>query len=694
MFVWTAAPADPTAATATETPASTSGEYGVTLEDIIVTAQRRAETVQTVPISIDALGKDDLAVGNIKTIEDIGALVPGLQFAVPNGFSSAFTTIAIRGLNTNTGPPTVGLYMDDTTISSRLSGTANQGNVYPIVWDLNRVEVERGPQGTLFGAGSEAGTVRFITNQPSLTDFSGLARGELSQTEGGKMSYEAALALGGPIVNDEIGYRISIYDRQDGGWVNREDPVTGEIVARNANTMDHLAAKAALAFKVGDALITAGLYHQDVHQDDARRFYAAYSDAQAGVFVNGVLLPEVWTDKWTLPSIKLEDHLPFADLTVDTSYFDRTATEILDESAFVCPGMVTNGQPGCGNPLGTGYPSQEDQVAYTPTNLYVKAYTAEARLASTNSPDSRLSWVAGFYFEHRTQRDFQTDYDQADYPQAFPSNPVPACTQLQCYVIQDQHELFVDAQRAIYAQADIRLFDPLTLTLGERLAHVTVQGALTTGISYLTGAPPWAGFSGSNNPSTPRGGLTYHLDQHNLLYFTFSEGYRPGGGNSSLPTTGPCGLQVANPVPRVQAVYSPDTVHAFEVGAKDTLFDGRLQVNTSIFYNQWNNIQQYVSESCGPYAFGTNGGNAVSDGFDLAARALLMQGLRLDVNVGYVNAYYTKSGYIPNLPPSQASILVVEGDKVGILPQVNPPWNVNTMLNYSFPLSNGDKVHL
>src|ERR1700676_1574778 len=201
------------AAAAQATPsANPSG----TLEEVIVTATRRAESVQSVPISIDAFGADQLAMGNIKGIEDIGALTPGLQFAIPNGFSSAFTTISIRGLNTNNGPPTVGLYLDDTVISSRLSGTANQGNVYPFVFDLNRVEVERGPQAPLVGAGAEAGTVRFISNEPSLTEFSGYTHGELSSTQNGALSHEIGAAAGGPILDDKVGFRVSVWDRTNG----------------------------------------------------------------------------------------------------------------------------------------------------------------------------------------------------------------------------------------------------------------------------------------------------------------------------------------------------------------------------------------------------------------------------------------------------------------------------------------------
>jgi outer membrane receptor protein involved in Fe transport len=687
VFLAAFVPAAGRAATANDTGTS---ENGGGLEEIIVTATRREASMQNVPISIEAFGKEQLALGVIKSIDDISAMTPGLQFAVPNGFSSAFTTIAIRGLNTNTGPPTVGVYLDETVILSRLSGYANQGNVYPMVWDLDRVEVLRGPQGTLFGASSEGGTVRFISNQPSLSTFSGTARADLSETEGGRLSYVTAAAVGGPIIQDELGYRVSIWDEQDGGWVNRVNPIDGSLVARDANTMDKFAAKAALAFKVGEVLITPQLYYQNVHQDDARRFYAAFSDADAGIFNNGVLVPEVWTDKWTLPSVKVEAHLPFADFTGNASYMYRTANEILDESAFVCPGLHTPPGPdnpaGCGNPLGTGYPSLPSQVAYTPTGLSIRAYTGEARLAS-NLADSRFNWVAGIYWEHRVQRDFQDNYSPYAYPQYFGSPP--PCPQLLCAIVQDEHELFVDAQTAGYAQTDFKITDALTLTTGVRVAHVTINGADTTSLSALNGALPYAPFNGSNNVVTWRGGLSYQLDRDNMVYFSFSEGYRPGGGNALIPnSSGPCAG-----VTQVQSTYAPDTVHSFEVGAKDLVFGGRLEVNTSAFYNKWHNIQQYAGESCGPFAYGTNGGDAVSDGFDLQLRAILTPELHADVSVGYVNAYYSKSGYLPAQPESFNTILVREGDKVGILPQVNAPWNVSAALNYELPLNNGDKFH-
>src|ERR1700683_339270 len=140
--------------------------------------------------------------------------------------------------------------------------------------------------------------------------------------------------------------------------------------------------------------------------------------------------------------------------------------------------------------------------AYTPTNLAVNSYTLEARLASNAATDTWLSWVAGVYYEHRQQRDFQTDYDPYAYPQYFGHPPpVPG---LFGAVIQDQHELFIDAQTAIFAQIDLHITKQLTLTLGERIAHVTVNGADTTSITYLTAAPAYAPFHASNTPGPPR----------------------------------------------------------------------------------------------------------------------------------------------------------------------------------------------
>jgi outer membrane receptor protein involved in Fe transport len=627
--------------------------------------------VEKVPESINALSQGDLAAGGIKNIADVAAITPGLQFSLPNGFSSANSAISIRGLNTNTGPSTVGVYLDDTPLQTRASGLANQGTAYPELFDLNRVEVARGPQGTLFGAGAEAGTVRFISTPPSMTSFSGFAHGEMATTDGGSPSYEIGAAAGGPLINDEVGFRASILDLRDGGYIDRISPLNDDIVARNGNSDEKLALNASLAIRATEnVLITPSIYYQRIHVDDSARFWGNYSDASQGVFVWANMLPEVTTDNFAVSAIKVEAQLPFAELTSATSYFDRTVLESLDQSSLICAAGLVDGGAGCGSPLGPGFPTAPLDVAYTPTGLSVRAFTEEVRLAS-NQKDARVTWVAGLFFDHRIQWDWQTTYDQAADPTA---------ASLLDADIQNNQERWIDKQIAAFAQADIHLTDKLTATLGERIAHAQTDLREDSGTGLLnTGAPPVAYANESETPSTPRVGISYQADEQNLLYVSVGKGFRVGGGNAAVPAF--CGVVVPSE-------YKPDYVWSYEIGAKDTLFDGRVQLDSSLFHVDWYNIQQFIGLSCGD-AYTTNQGNAASNGFDLALQAVVTEALKVNLNVGYVNAYYTTSVY-----DNAGHPFVLAGDKIGLLPQVNAPWNVNTSADYAIPLTQDNKIHM
>jgi iron complex outermembrane receptor protein len=638
-----------------------TGEERGKLQEITVTATRRSESLDKVPISINALSQQDLAQADIKNISDLTTVTPGLQFG-PLGYASTLTLISIRGLDSLFGASTVGIYLDDTPIQGRLSSDGNVGNPYPQVFDLKRVEVERGPQGTLFGSGSEAGTVRFISNEPSLSEYSGFSHAELSATQGGTFSYEVGAAGGGPIVQDKVGFRASIWDRRNGGYAGRVAPWSGATLERNGNTDDTLATRLAFAFQAGDATrITPSVYYQAARVYDNGRFDPRFSDPSQGIFNNVTLLPETSTDRLVVPGVKLESDLSFADLTAVASYTHRKADLQNDLSGLL--GAI--GLLNYGNPLGLSYTSSPADVSPLRTGTSVHAFTEEVRLASKNR-NAFFTWVAGIFNDHRTQVDYQLQYSSLLDPTG---NEI-------FYTLQSVK----DDQIALFGQGDFHFTDQWIVTVGERVARVRTDQRNTNGTGVLDALPQFAENRLQQSPSTPRGVLSYQADRNNLFYLSASKGFRIGGANDPLPP-------VCGPI-AVPSTYTADTVLNYEVGAKNVLFNGRLKLDTSAFHILWSNIQQLAQPACG-ISYTINAGKAVSNGFDLALQSLITDQLRLDVAVAYADAHFTENAY-----DSQGRVLVSKGDKIGYLPFVNSPWDVNTAANYELPLRDSRMAHL
>src|SRR5262245_30715068 len=223
----------------------------VTLEEVVVTARKREEPAKSVPISVAVWTQEAMEVSGIKSMTEIAALTPGVELDVNTGIGDWFTNIIIRGV-AGTHGATTGIFLDDTRVPTVRGDTYLRS--FPFVFDLGRVEVLRGPQGTLLGEGTEGGAVRFITNQPSVDTFTGLAPTGFSTTKDGEPSYEAGAAAGGPLIPDVLGFRASGWYRSDGGYVDRVDPHTGAIVDPNANRSTIQTARGALLWAPTDSL--------------------------------------------------------------------------------------------------------------------------------------------------------------------------------------------------------------------------------------------------------------------------------------------------------------------------------------------------------------------------------------------------------------------------------------------------------
>ena len=229
------------------------------LSEVVITATRQVDTVSKVPLSITAVTQKNLDQQGVTQLTDLTRVVPSLQVNT-NGAGGSVGQFSIRGISSSAGAAVTGVYLDDTPLTKRNANNIAglNGSPAPPLFDLERVEVLRGPQGTLYGGSSEGGTVRFITPTPSLTRMSGYARGQISQINNGGTSYEGGLAVGGPLVKDKLGFRFSAFERHTAGWVDAVDPYTGNVFAKDNNVNKQEVIRGALLWRPAEKLSILG----------------------------------------------------------------------------------------------------------------------------------------------------------------------------------------------------------------------------------------------------------------------------------------------------------------------------------------------------------------------------------------------------------------------------------------------------
>jgi iron complex outermembrane recepter protein len=649
----------------------TQRDEPVALEEITVTATKRTEALSKVPISISAFNRDALEASGVKNVVDLAALTPGVEFDNSSGFGpGTLTNIAIRGINSSVGTSTTGIYIDDTPVQSRITALSYFGNPMPLMFDVERVEVDRGPQGTLFGAGAEGGALRFISPDPGLSSYSGFARTELATTRYGAPSYEAGGAAGGPIVADKLGFRGSAWFRRDGGYVDHVSPVDGATVESNSNWTESYAVRGALGARFGDSVkATLSVYDQSIHNNDSSAWFEYLSNPDSGDFTNGRLLRQPSTDKLFLPALKVEADLGVASLTSVTSYVNRRGTLLDDNTSFSA--ATFGGLLSYGSPRGPEYPTSYDQAV--PTNLIstLNQITQEVRLASTDAT-ARLRWTVGLYYSNTRQFDGEQVHTPWINVNFF---GVPPDTAFLNTSLASK-----DKQYAAFGQVDYGILDKLTMTVGLRVART--EAGFTEAQAGLIASPefPFARGEQKETPVTPRVGFRYELDDDNMVYVSAGKGYRVGGGNLPIPLASPTN-PVGCPLDREPGSYQSDSVWSYEAGAKNRLFQGRLRLDTSVFRTDWSNIQQQIFfPSCG-FGYTANTGHARVNGFDIGLTAAPVDVLTLGLALAYTDAFFTRDVVINGAP------LASRGDVIGNPPGVAAPWSATASAKYEVPLS-------
>jgi outer membrane receptor protein involved in Fe transport len=592
-------------------------------EEIIICAPPRDRQRQREPVDTVAYDPQALRGANINGMAEIAEMTPGVEFDYFSSVGSGvYTNLAIRGVTDRHGTAT-GVFLDGVPIPPARSNTF--ARALPITFDMERVEVARGPQGALLGANTQGGAVTFTSSQPSLTSFSTLVRAVWATTEHGAPSYEAGAAAGGPLVSDQIGFRVSAWYRIDGGYVDRVDPFTRETLESNSNWMVTKSSRAALTIAPAEAVsITASLTYQATLAHDSSAFMTYLSDPAANELNNGSLLRQPFDDTFYLGSVKLTANLRGARLSTLTSYFASVADTVIDDTESVDWG-------GWGKP-GKAFPATYGDVVTTRIALRQRAFAQLARLESVDE-GRLLTWLAGVSYS--TGRNREADAVAAAY---IPVLGAPLAAR--------DVTTTDEAQLAGFGQLAARV-GKLELAVAFRLErHEYTSDSV---------APPAFHAHDLQTFAIPKVTLSLSPAEDDLFYASAAKGYTPSGVDAALPT---CFLP--------PLLYPTDTLWSYELGIKDRFLGERAQLAASTFHIRWNN---------GPLATGNClfthlPGAAVSNGFDLGLQVSLGKALKGSFDVSYLDARYIQS------LSAGDRILVRAGEALGTPPLVTAPWSL------------------
>ena len=664
-----AAPVDALDLASTSDAAAPDGQ----LQEVLVTATKRSEDAKDVPLSVGVVSGSDLTDLHVDSVEDISRLVPGISFAAhnngPNGPGQ--DNITIRGISSTVGNPTVGIYIDEVPL---ITITGYEGDAEPRLVDIDRVEVLRGPQGTLYGASSEGGTVRFITATPDTHEYSGWVRQELSDTKDGGFNYDTKGVLNIPLISDVLALRVSAEYGKDHGFIDSY-ALEGSLAEGTSSagpllrTDTNGAGNESLSIKAlytpgGDLSITPAVLYQRYSTADTATFIPA-----AGLYNTYAPVPGADTDSMLLPSLTIKKGFGFADFTSVTSYLDRTVQRQSDGTFFNSAAIAGFVLDTVGTPPYTTNQQGNDfilgniasPVEFTDS---FNTWTQEFRLQSPDDK-ARVRWVAGGFLSEQEWQ--HLDYETAPgFSAAFQNiygynidadpvlNPSIGTPQYNpdfwandlVWTVHDHNDV---KQYAIFGQVDADLLPNLHVGVGERYVWAEEKFSETGGGFFDFGGGGTEGTpytsSARFSTSTPKGTITFDVSDDSSLYASAGKGFRLGGATTPN-TNAPCVAGLATiGIFSPPTSYAPDQLWSYEFGTKNILFEKTLSVNADVYYITWKNIQQTITIPICGGALNANVGDAEAIGGELEVRykPQFIRGLTLSANAGGEHAYITSS---------------------------------------------------
>ncbi|WP_460311679.1 TonB-dependent receptor [Aliiglaciecola aliphaticivorans] len=603
-----------------------SGASNAEVERVVVTSRKRSEDMNDVPISINVV--TDELIDNLGAADftDLLGVVPSLT-SYQNG--PGRTRLSIRGVangggndNDTQNQETVGIYMDEIPIS--------MGGMNPefALFDLKRVEVLRGPQGTLFGAGSMTGTVRLVSNEPDLNEFGGRYEASASSISHGSQNYSVKGLINAPVIENQLAIRASGYYMDNGGYIDNE--VTGE---KDLNDGISKGAKiSTLYFPTDNLRAELTLLHHN-YSDNG---YPQDIDSTAFLTRNYTSF-DGFDDEVNIANLTLKYDLEWAELVSSTSYFDRSiinrrSLDLLFESAL--PPEVT----------------PHELIDFTDSEVWVQ----ELRLSSTT--DDKLQWTVGAY----------ADKKDVFYENTF---PVPGADD----ILGVPSSAFGAPEDHLYYGFDDLTVETYAL-FGEAYYDIG-DFSITAGLRYFN----WKQniefyqsglFNGESNGDirpesttdgvNPKLNVSYRVNDEVLVYAQAAKGFRYGGINGAIPES-VCSEELAE-VEREGGdtrFFKPDEIWNYEAGVKGVTKDGMFSYNTTVFHIDWSDMQTSRSFECG-FGFRENVGEATSQGIEFELSMKPVDALTLSVGGAYIKS--TLDADVPNLS-------ALEGDSAPFVPE-------------------------
>jgi outer membrane receptor protein involved in Fe transport len=592
-------PAASSAATPVQ-PADASESSGV--QEVVVTATRRAALVRDLPMSISAVSEAQLERAGATEAKDIVKLVPGLAYTEN---SSGQAVLAVRGVQSTAVfgnlQQTVALYHDDVPVLDLvIPWTVPRLQLF----DAQRVEVLRGPQGTLFGAGALSGAIRVISNKPDLQEVEAATEDTLTHTQGGGTGKTVNAMVNVPIVTDQLAVRAVGYYDYSQGWLDNpnlgNDTNHGKLVGGRVQARWR---------PVRDFELTAAVANEEnTPHDSAYVPYGSSSDTASYRIRN------FNTDNTTISSLNAVYTMPWATLTSSTSYLDRKATSSLDFSDYA-------------NTL-TGLTTASPLLDHFTTANFIQ----ELRLSS--SEEHPFKWLFGGFLEHYKLNLAEQISQEgvagttSPYGDNFPSN-----------LLEDDGIHTSIHDYALFGEASYDIVPGLMLTAGARYSHYSLETTTATGISGQTlfdGPTSSITRPSKDGSVTPKFSLSYEPDKNTMFYALASKGFRTGNTNVVPPIDPRTGGSLPES-------FKPDTLWNYELGSKLAFLNNRLNINAAVFYIDWKKIQLQVRTADGlPYT--ANAGTATSKGIELEIIGKPMSALELGTSLAYTDAKLTSVG--------------------------------------------------